>query len=118
MERITLHVPETLNDGSTVSSDQFAAYENELLELAGGFTLTHGIGAWRSLAGATYREPQRLYAVDVADAPAVRKLLALAERMAFDLEQDVFYVTSSSITDMSVLRRVAPVAMSDERSTA
>lgn len=118
MQRITLHVPEARNDGSAVAPDQLAAYEDALLEIAGGFTLTHSIGAWRSLSGSTCREPQRLYSVDVAEAVAASKVLAVAQRIAFDLEQQVLYVTSSSIADKSLLGGVAPAVASNERSIA
>jgi hypothetical protein len=51
--RFTLHVPEALNDGTPVGPESFDLIENALLIIGGGFTLTHGIGAWRGDGGRT-----------------------------------------------------------------
>lgn len=102
MDRLVLHIPETLNDGLAVSPARLAQYEDELLEIAGGFTLTHAIGAWRAASGQTYREPLRLYAVDVGADSAGERLRRLAARIARELGQVAVYVTGSPISDESV----------------
>ncbi|MDQ5819899.1 MAG: DUF3574 domain-containing protein [Actinomycetota bacterium] len=98
MERITLHVPETLNDGVPVALGDLQAYETELLEIAGGFTVTPAIGAWRSPSGELHREPLRLYSLDVLDARVVRaQVLELAQRITAELEQEAVYVTVTRV---------------------
>lgn len=98
MQRITLQIPETLNDGTQVAAESFASYEVELHDIAGGFTLTHAIGSWRAPSGAIYRDALRLYAIDVADAQTVlERVLHLADRIRRDLDQEAVYVTVSPI---------------------
>jgi hypothetical protein len=93
-ERLTLYVPEILNDGSPVAYELLEVYERELLELAGGFTLTNGIGVWRSRDDVVYREPVRLYSIDAPTASNVRKAVtALALRIGHELGQEVVYLT-------------------------
>lgn len=93
-ERLTLHVPEILNDGSSVGYELLEAYERELLKLAGGFTLRNAIGAWRSHEGVLYREPVRLYSIDVPTASNARRAVAaLALRIGHELGQQVVYLT-------------------------
>ena len=92
--RLTLHVPEALNDGSPVCPSQFEAYEAALIDLAGGFTLLPAIGAWRSQSGQIYREPMRLYAIDVADVDATMPVLhKLVRQIGADLAQEAIYVS-------------------------
>jgi hypothetical protein len=96
-ERLALHLPETLNNGRFVPAEQLQAYEDELLGIAGGFTLVCATGAWRSPLGQCYREPMRLYEIDVVDERAREHVIALARRIALELEQEAVYVTSSSV---------------------
>lgn len=108
MHRVTLHVPETRNDGSPVATAELEAHEAELLQIAGGFTLIPAIGAWRSSTGEVYREPLRLYAVDVADERTVRaQMLELAECMSAELGQEVIYLTVSEVVATGVTAHVS-----------
>ena len=108
MDRVTLQVPETLNDGSVTPVGQFASYEDELIEIAGGFTLGHAIGAWRSPSKESYREPLRLYAIDVPDAQTILEtVLRLANRIRIELAQEAVYVTVAPVEAMSVTEYVA-----------
>ncbi len=97
MQRVTLHVPEVLNDDSIVPPSYFAEIEDELCRVAGGFTLTHGIGCWRDNAGCLYREPLGLYIVDVASAASVTELRGLALRVGRALDQVAVYVTVAAV---------------------
>jgi hypothetical protein len=96
-ERLILHLPETFNDGRLVSVERLQAYEEELLEIAGGFTLVSATGTWRSPLGQSYREPVRLYEIDVPNEQARERLLALAHRIALELDQEAVYVTSAPV---------------------
>jgi hypothetical protein len=109
-KRITLHVPEELPDGSPVEVARFEAYERALFELARrargmtdageeGFTLIRGaVGTWRSPDGVTFREPMRLYCLDVADADEVLDdLRSLSERIQAELNQEAIYLTIAPI---------------------
>jgi hypothetical protein len=108
MDRVTLYVPETLNDGSVTPMRRLASYEDELIEIAHGFTLTHAIGVWRSPEQTKYREPLRLYSIDVPDAQTVlERLLELAGRIRVELAQEALYVTVSPVDAMSVTEYVA-----------
>ena len=97
MTRFTLHVPERHNDGSPVAPARLEVIESSLLAIGGGFTLAHGVGAWRSDDGTIYREPVRLYAVDTAEPDAGDRLRALAADVAWGLEQEAVYLTAQAI---------------------
>ena len=97
MTRYTLHVPLTRNDGSPVEDDILALIEDDILGIAGGFTATDGIGAWRG-DGTTYREPVRLFLVDTAEPDAPELLRALASTVARWLDQEAVYLTAAELT--------------------
>ena len=97
MTRYTLHVPLQLNDGAPVDADTLATIESDLLDLAGGFTATEGIGAWRGNGGHVYREPVRLYHVDTAEPDAPELLAALASSVARWLDQEAVYLTAAPL---------------------
>lgn len=103
MTRYTLHVPETRNDGSLVEPEVFAEIEGMILDRAGGYTLTHGIGAWRG-DGTTYREPVRLYAVDT-DVHAA--LVNIAHDVARMLDQEAVYLTAQEIAPTLIYQPTA-----------
>jgi hypothetical protein len=97
MIRFTLHVPEQYNDGTNVGREVLGEIEYLLLSYVGGFTLTHGIGAWRSDDGTIYRESVRLYAADSDDPDVGEKLQRLAARVADALRQEAVYLTTAVI---------------------
>lgn len=111
VERITFHVPEVLPDGSSVPAELLASYEEELFDIASrawlasggmneeGFTiLTGAVGAWRSPSGKTYREPVRLYCLDVTQVEAVLDdVRRAAERMRVGLKQEAIYLTITPV---------------------
>jgi hypothetical protein len=110
MDRITLYIPETLNDGSSVGQELFDCYEAALLDLTTdaaetggqGFTLTHAIGGWRSPSGVLFRETMRLYAVDVEDASSIIDAVhALAHTISRELGQEAVYITLTPISTHS-----------------
>lgn len=110
MTRYTLHIPEQYNDGSLIPPEDLREYEREIEEIAGGFTLTHGIGGWRG-DEQTYREPVRLYSADVGhdlNSAIRRSFQALAQKIATDLSQEAIYLTRQEIETFMV----APVAAS------
>lgn len=65
-QRLDFLVPVTDNDGQAFSEADFTAFEEFLVDLAGGFT-RHGdvTGAWRSPSGLLYRDRSRSYSVAV-----------------------------------------------------
>lgn len=93
MTRFTLHVPELYNDGREIPADTFDAIESGIVSIAEGFTMTRGVGAWR-----TYREPVRLYAIDTDAGDAAERLAAFAELIASELEQEAVYLTAQPLT--------------------
>ena len=106
VQRVTLHVPEVLNDGTPVGSRTFEAIEDQLLGVAAaarrasgigeeGFTVLSGaFGVWRSPTGRIYRERQRLFLLDVPDVGRVfEQVVALADWVRTDLDQESVYVT-------------------------
>ncbi len=112
MKRITLYVPETLNDGSPVPTDILESYEDEMCDVAFQARLATGIGdegctvsenntgVWRSPSGQKYRERVRLLWVDVADAGPLRDLvLRLAHRIRVELAQEAVYLTIAPAGD-------------------
>ena len=96
MTRYTLHVPLVLNDGTPTPEQELADVEAYLLDIAGGFTATDGIGGWRGDDGTVYREPVRLYLVDTADDIAYL-LRQAAASVALNLDQEAVYVTAAPI---------------------
>lgn len=102
--RYTLHVPLQRNDGTAVTDEEFAAIERDLLGIAGGFTSTDGVGGWLSPNGKVYREPVRIYAVDVTATDwAHQRILSLADFVGIALEQEAVYVTRSPIAADAVV---------------
>lgn len=96
MTRFTLHVPRAYNDGREVEPDVLAWIENELVDVAGGFTATEAEGAWRGPRGKLYREPVRLYHVD-ADEDDASFLHTVADAVALGLKQLAVYLTAQPI---------------------
>lgn len=109
MTRYTLHVPRVDNHGAPVDPHELELIENQLVAVAGGWTSTRGVGAWRSPdTGTSYREPVTLYHVD-SDADIAPELLTIAERAAERLEQEAVYVTAQDIS-VTLVTRGAVVA--------
>jgi hypothetical protein len=106
--RFILHIPEQYNDGTAVGREVFEAVEERLLEIGGGFTLTHTTGAWRSDDGTIYREPIACYAVG-AEAEAQRPLHKLAKLVGTVLRQEAVYLTRHEIS-AELVTIAAPVA--------
>ncbi|MDE2101471.1 MAG: hypothetical protein KGL39_29770 [Patescibacteria group bacterium] len=102
MTRYTLHIPEQYNDGAPVAPEYFATVEQAVEDIAGGWTLTHGIGGWRG-EDSRYREPVRLYHVDTDSAPD--PLLDLADDIAAALGQEAVYLTAQDISTTLVTSR-------------
>lgn len=65
-QRLDFLVPVSDNDGLAFPEAGFAAFEDLLVDLAGGFT-RHGdvTGAWRSPSGQLFRDRSRSYSVTV-----------------------------------------------------
>lgn len=106
MQRISLHVPEVLNDGSAVPLELYDPYEDELLNIAleaqaetgigeVGFSASLNVlGVWRSDLGQKHREPIRLYWLDVGDLRRpLERVRRLAIRIRHELDQAAVYVT-------------------------
>lgn len=96
MTRYTLHVPLILNDGAPTPEDTLADVESDLLDLAGGFTATDGVGGWRG-DGTVYREPVRLYHIDTSDPDAPELLANLGRAVARWIGQEAVYLTAQPI---------------------
>lgn len=100
--RITFHVPETFNDGSAVSSVFFSLLEYEILSVASGFTFWPAIGVWTGDAK-TYRDPVRLYAVDIpAASSAIDDMARLGEWIKVELDQESVYITVTPIESLEL----------------
>lgn len=109
MDRVALHVPTVLNDGSPVPGKRLTDYESELLGIAEmatllsgrgqvGLSIAHVTGIWRSPTGQILREPVARFEMDVADQNQVlADVLQLAERVKDELGQLAVYVTTSLV---------------------
>jgi hypothetical protein len=117
VDRIMMHVPETLNNGVVISDEAFAMYEKDLLGIAReakasagtgeeGFNVTtNTVSNWRSPFGTIIREPVRLYWFDVADESVIHgRLLRLADRIQTELGQEAVYLTVSRVVAIVVKR--------------
>jgi len=94
MQRITLHIPTCDNNDHPVPRSILGLWEAQIVDIAGGFTVSDAVGAWRSPTGRIYREPVRLYVIDVAEYESLRDaILALANRIRVALAQESVYVT-------------------------
>ncbi len=106
MTRFTLHIPEQYNDGELVAPEYFAAVEQAVEDIAGGWTLTHAIGGWRG-KDSRYRESVRLYHADIDGSVEhhIDRLSALAQDIASALNQEAVYLTAQAITRTFVYSR-------------
>jgi hypothetical protein len=96
--RYTLTLPLALNDGAPVDATTLATIEGDLLDVAGGFTATDSIGAWRAPDGAVYREPVRVYTLDVPDTrDAAERIRGIADIAAIAFDQEAIYVTRADV---------------------
>jgi hypothetical protein len=118
MERITLHVPEVLNDGSPVPAETLEEYEDAMGTIAleslmvgrrgsRGVTVSPGqIGIWWDQDDRKYRERYTLYVMDVYEVGLAFDLTCeLAARIKVELGQAGVYVTRFSI-DATVVEYV------------
>lgn len=102
--RVTLHVPEQLNDARPAPQDVLAHLRDELFALGHGFTVLRGEGVGEGSVGVC-REPIMLYVVDVPVDVPMSVVRSIAEDIRHALGQHVLYVT---ITPISVLEVRAP----------
>jgi hypothetical protein len=120
MQRLTVHIPEVLRDGSQVPPQLHASYEDELLEIVLDAMLESGVGepgltivgnvvgAWLAPDGMRYRESMRLLMVDVANSQELMDgVLRLADRIRDELDQHAVYVTATPVEPMVVTAYVA-----------
>jgi hypothetical protein len=120
MQRLTLHIPEVLRDGTPVPPQLHASYEDELLDIALDATLESGVGepgltivgnvvgAWQAPDGTRHRESMRLLIVDVANSQGlVEHVLRLVDRIRDELDQYSVYVTATAVEAMTVTGYVA-----------
>jgi hypothetical protein len=110
MERITLHVPQLLNDGSCVPAETLEDYEDAMGDIALRSLLASGSGShgavvspgetgvWWDQDGRKYREPYTLYSIDVVESDLAFDLTReLAERARVELGQVAVYLTRGPI---------------------
>lgn len=96
--RFTLTLPLAMNDGSPVDPVALATLEDDILGIAGGFTATDSVGAWRAPDGTVYREPVRVYTLDVPDTrDAAERIRGIADVAAIAFEQEAVYVTRAEV---------------------
>lgn len=96
--RYTVTVPRALNDGTPLDAVTLDTLERELLDIGGGFTAHDAEGAWRDEDGIVYRDPVRVYALDVPDTPHNRAaMFRFADAVAIAADQVAVYVTESPI---------------------
>lgn len=110
MDRLTLTVPLSLNDGAPVTETELTAVERELCDIAGGFTFADGIGGWLSPDGVLYREAVRVYTLDVSGSDEERlaasyRLVSYAEFLAGALDQEGVYVTRTPGVKATIVTR-------------
>lgn len=106
MTRWTLTVPLTLNDGTPTAAEYIADIEEDIADIAGGFTATPGEGAWRSPDGDWYREPVTVYTFDVSHI-ADGEVRRLAADIAQLLDQEAVYVTRTDDVAAFLIEREA-----------
>ena len=116
MERITLHVPEQLNDGTPIPEAVLDSYQRAMGEIAreavivsgngepGYSASPHQLGGWLQPSGHWTEEPMRLIWIDVEVAEVV---LARVRKLAFvvktELAQEAVYVTVAPIANASAI---------------
>lgn len=80
--RLELLVPLSDNEGTPFPDATFAAFEDFLVRLAGGFTRRGDVeGAWRAPDGRVVRDWSRCYAVTVSE--------PIADRVASRIDHEV-----------------------------
>ena len=89
--KLTVHIPQTLNDGSPVSAELLSSISERLFQLFGGMT-SEGIvnGIWTD-AGIVYRDAcERLFVV--GDNVLLPEAIELIKTIGRELEQKAMYI--------------------------
>ncbi len=65
MIEVKIHIPVRANDGAVFTDSHHEAYESQLLQLFGGFTLQPlpYAGGWKDADGTVYKDETRVYLV-------------------------------------------------------
>ncbi|MCL4808843.1 MAG: hypothetical protein KJ062_13825 [Thermoanaerobaculia bacterium] len=90
---VDLLLPVRDNDGQPFSPAEVAAFETQLLTLAGGFTRKGEVaGVWRDSAGRVYRDRSRLYSLTVPRSAAASIARAIDRTVRSAFRQEASFV--------------------------
>ncbi len=101
-----LYVPTHTNIGTPVSDSFFSLLETRLVAVAGGYTLTLGVGAYTTPGGAVQREDVRVYTMVMAShasgagtltASGAGRLRSIAEHVKIQLAQVSVLLTARAV---------------------
>lgn len=91
--QVDVLVPVRDNDGVPFTDTDFAAFEDFLLDLAGGFTRRGDVdGAWRSPAGVVMRDRSRAYALTLPQDAATQRMARLDAYIRSHFRQEAAFV--------------------------
>lgn len=91
--RVSTALPERFNDGTRIPKPIYAFIEQEILAIAGGFSVTFGTGVW--LNGAEiFRDQSRFYSINIEphQLPELKRVLYRAKR---ELKQSAIMLSIS-----------------------
>lgn len=98
----TVIIPDVDNDGRSLASEQ-AAFEDRLLDIAGGFTSEQVRGAWRDSDGTVYRDHSIRYTVCLDEQQDARLLACLPDVCASCRQEALF--TASRPADVTFIEQ-------------
>lgn len=94
--RLELLVPLADNSGTPFADSTFAAFEDLLVNVAGGFTRRPDVeGAWKAPDGRVIRDRSRSYVVSVPDAVADRTASILDTQVRRRFRQEATFLEST-----------------------
>ena len=110
MQRITLYVPETFNDGLPVPEKLLDSFEDELLDIAlraketygvgdeGATRIDHARGVFRMTSGKKQRDGICLLELIAVDEESVRdEVGSLCDRIRIELQQEAVLMTFAPV---------------------
>ena len=90
MIKLTVLIPTTYNNGDEVQKETFQRLENQLLEIAGGYTI-EGIveGGWVDKDGTIYKDKSRKYTVVTSELDKIKEVIVKTGK---ELKQKTMYL--------------------------
>ncbi|MCG8514587.1 MAG: hypothetical protein MI740_10625 [Halanaerobiales bacterium] len=92
MIKLTVLIPTTYNNGDEVQKETFQRLENQLLEIAGGYTIEGVVeGGWVDKDGTIYKDKSKKYSI-ITDEAKLSKIKETITKIGKELKQKSVYL--------------------------